>query len=260
MTDISFMRRNRTPRHSNQRRARRGDRGATMVEAAFVMPVFIVLIFGIFEFSGYVMARTGAGAAVKGGTRLAIVAGNDSMADRQILLRIATEGSGIQQDDIQQVIIWHAAAVGESPPTSCLAATGFRTTISGCNVYNDPQDASNGAFAKARLPLTTDTTPAATMSQNYADYWFGCDTSTSDGLAASSNKLDCGWEPHTRRILEQSPTYTCSGASDPKCAPTDLIGIYIKVQHSFYTNFFRSQPAVLTSESVSAIEPQGYDK
>jgi hypothetical protein len=235
-------------------RRRRDDRGSTLVEAAFVMPVFILMIFGIFEFSGMVMARTGSGAAVKGGARMAVVAGSDAMADQRILLRMAKDGSGVSQDTVTRVVIWKASAAGESPPGNCLSSA-VSLTSDLCNVYVDPQGVG-GAFTRAKLPMTPDgqvPTPAN------ADYYFGCDTSTGPGALDAPHKLDCGWEPHSRRIITQSPAYTCQGANDPKCRPTDLIGIYIQVDHKFYTGFFGSN-ALYSNKTISAIEPQGYDK
>ncbi len=185
-------------------RRRRDDRGSTLVEAAFVMPVFILMIFGVLEFSGVIMTKTGANAAVKGGTRMAIVSGNDAMADRNILLRIAKDGSGISQDHIDWIKIWRATSTDTSAPASCNSATH-------CNFYNDPQDSTQGAFHLASFPQTADGDP---VTAGNSDYYFGC-TGPSDPNAGV--KRDCGWPPQDRRILEQSPIYTCSGTNDPKC-------------------------------------------
>ena len=238
------------------RHRRRDDRGSTLVEAAFVMPVFILMIFGIFEFSGAIMTRTGENSAIKGGARMAVVAGNDAMADRQILLRMGKEGSGISQDHIDQVIIWHVTvnpATGKftnpTPPASCPKG-------SGCNLYANPQTPATGAFARAALPMSV--SPSLATSDN-ADYYFGCDTSTPQGIIDSASKLDCGWEPPKRRIAERSPSYTCTSNSDAKCAATDLVGISITVTHQYYTGFFGKQ-VTLTMQTIAAIEPQGYDK
>ena len=227
------------------------------------MPVFILMIFGIFEFSGYIMARTGANSAVKGGMRMAIVQGNDPMADRNILNRMIKEGAGIQQDEITQVVIWRASNTSEGPPGGCTAlTTSFHTGIwdngddstPTCNVYNDPTDPTNGAFTKAKLPLYTGTGSAPSSTANY---WFGCDGTTAPG--GSATKYDCNWAPAHRRILEKSPDYHGSCSGNRICQPTDLIGVSIEVKHHFYTGFFGSYRTV-ESHSVAPIEPQGYDK
>ncbi len=256
---------------SRNGRRNRNDRGATLVEAAFVMPVFVLVIFGIFEFSGNIMARTGANAAVKAGARMATVQGSAPMADRAILNRMANEGAGISQDHIEQIVIWRvngnspSDARQKTPPAVCTnAASGFRIAISAsatgghpCNVYNDPQDTGAGAYKRAKLPLTTDTDPPASpLTSSYADYYFGCD-SVNDS-ANVPNKLDCGWEPTTRRQIEKSPTHV-GGCTGNVCNPTDVVGIYIRVRHENYTGFFGTGVTV-ESSTYAAIEPQGYDQ
>ena len=109
------------------------------------MPVFILMIFGVIEFSGVVMTKTGANSAVKSGARMAIVSGNDAMADRNILLRMAKDGSGISQDHIDWIKVWRASSPDASTPGTCNASTH-------CNFYNDPQDSTQGAFHLAKLP------------------------------------------------------------------------------------------------------------
>lgn len=219
------------------------------------MPVFILMVFGIFEFSGAIMARTGENSVIKGGARMAVVAGNDAMADREILLRMGKDGTGISQDHIDRIVIWRITfgANGKpqntTPPSSC--ANG-----SGCNIYLNPQDVGTGAFALAAKPLSV--APATPNSSN-SDYYFGCDTSTAQGVIDAAHKVDCGWEPHSRRILEKSPTYTCTSSTDPKCATTDWVGIAITVTHEFYTGFFGKQ-TTLSMQTIASIEPQGYDK
>ena len=192
------------------------------------------------------------------------------MADRSILSRMLAEGAGITQDHIEQIIIWRVRQSErrdhnqQTPPDACLNAyslTAGRVDVTSspnhpCTVYNQPQDASSGAFAKAKLPLTTDEKPTAALSSSYADYWFGCD-STNDATNVG-HKLDCGWEPGDRRDVEKSPTHI-GACTNRACDSTDVVGIYIRVNHSNYTSFFGAskQFKVIT---FAAIEPQGYDE
>jgi hypothetical protein len=208
---------------------------------------------------------------------MATVQGSNPMADRAILNRMATEGAGISQDHIEQIIIWrvdnpaNASDNQQTPPQACLDAystSSGRVDVTSspdhpCTVYNQPQDPSGGAFAKARLPLTTDETPTATLTPSYADYWFGCD-STNDSVNAG-HKLDCGWEPgeptgypEGRRDVEKSPTHI-GACTNRACDSTDVVGIYIWVNHSNYTSFFGASKQVKVT-TFAAIEPQGYDE
>lgn len=234
------------------------------------MPVFILMIFGIFEFSGLIMTKTGESASVKGGARMAVVAGNDATADQAILLRMSKDGSGFSQDKINQVIIWRVDFGSDgkptkdtaTPPQACIDATGFRTSVTAwhCNVYNDPQNPTYGAFAKAALPLST---PPTAPTGGNSDYFFGCDTSTGSGAIDAMHKLDCGWEPQTRKIYETSPDYTSCQPNNPghdsKCGSTDWVGIYINATHNYYTGFFGKQ-ITLGNQTIASIEPQGYLK
>lgn len=255
----------RRMRRTNRRGTthRRDDRGATLVEAAFVMPVFVLLIFGIFEFAGATMAKTGTSAAVRGGIRMAVVQGNEHNADREILRRIEKEGAGVSQDTIKKIVIWHAMGPNEDVPVGCTGAGGVSDggtdAYGACNVYLNPQGAS-GIFFKADLPAAT--TPAQVNDSNYSDYYFGC-TGPSD--LGASHKFDCAWPAQNRISSEPSPTITCSNYTPPskpadlRCLHTDFIGVYVEVQHDFYTGFFGTSTPV-KEKVVAAIEPQDYAK
>ncbi len=61
------------------------DRGAVIVEAAFILPILFLLIFGMIEIGGALKSYSSAANAVRAGGRMASVAGNDAMADQLIL-------------------------------------------------------------------------------------------------------------------------------------------------------------------------------
>lgn len=244
------------------RRNRRDDRGATMVEAAFVTPVFVLVLFGVIEFSGYVGAATGANAAVKAGARMATVQGNNGLADMHILRRMEREGAGMvaSNDVIQEIKIWHASSRDEDPPETCNASTE-------CNHYQDPNQ-PGGAYELAGLKTTledSDGSGPAPMDTNHADCYFGWGTGITDagGCSDAGTRLDGGWPAPHRRILEKNPnTSGCPSPPQPsqpsQCDTTDLVGIWIKVRHDYYTGFF-GQSVTVTSKTVAKIEPQGYD-
>lgn len=235
-----------------------------MVEAAFITPVFVLLLFGLFEFSGYVAAATGANAAVKAGARMATIAGSDAMADRSILNRMNREGAGLvaSNDVVEAIKIWDADTRGEDPP----ADSQCNITGGTCNLYTNPNQgpasASSGAYILAALPLTGDSDPTAIMAPNYADCYFGygwgLDADASGTNCLESDRLDQGWPTKDRRILEKSPNHkgACPGR---QCDTTDMVGIWIKVRHEYYTGFF-GKSVTVTSKTIAKIEPQGYDK
>ena len=53
----------------------KGCRGATLVEFAMVLPVFVLLLFGIIEFGRYFFVQHTLQFATREGTRLALVGG-----------------------------------------------------------------------------------------------------------------------------------------------------------------------------------------
>lgn len=240
------------------RRRRRDDRGVTLVEAAFITPVFMLMIFGIVEFSGYVMSRTSANAAVKAGTRASVVWGNKSMADREILKRMSQEGAGLVagNDVIDEIKIWHADGFGDKPPEVCDESTE-------CNWYENPNQ-PGGAYKLANLMTTEEA--GQSMNRQMADCYFGF------GAGLESNGSECtdegyredsGWPTGDRRVLEKHPDHsgTCIDPDDghDMCASTDYVGIWMKVTHHYWTGFF-GNAVTFETQAISKIESQNYDR
>ena len=82
------------------------ERGAVMVEMAIVVPVFILLLFGMLEFGLAFKDKLAMGHAVSQATRDAAVRGNEDTADKEILdafeagLAAATSIDAVQYVDI----------------------------------------------------------------------------------------------------------------------------------------------------------------
>ena len=77
------------------------------------------------------------------------------------------------------------------------------------------------------------------------------------------------WPPKSRNIREPSETLSCpsprptrpqvAAGADPRCMDTDLVGIYIEVEHKHYTGFFGNMTTI-TDSATAKIEPQEYAK
>jgi hypothetical protein len=233
-------------------RAARGDRGAVAVEAAIILPLLFLLIFGMLEIGSALKSYSGASNAVRAGGRMASVAANDADADQQILERMAGEATGISAGEIQYIVIWHASANGERPPPACLpAAQGAPNTssvgvsdggpavnaVGACNIYHRPAD-TGGAF-----DLATGKGP------NPAAFYFGCSSP-----AQGTTKLDCNWPGRDRKVTvtpRTAPTPP-SGQRSP-----DYLGVYIKAEHDYVTGVL-GDTLTITDASVNLLEPQGY--
>ena len=201
------------------------------------MPIFVLFLFGIIEFSGFLLTKEGTTNTAQAGARMASVEGNDAMADQQILARMADEAGGIPNGEIKQIVIWHASSASDSPPASCTAtgstgvSDGGTDNVGACNVYNSPQ-ASGGAFELAK--------------GSSASSYFGCPNPASPG-----SYLDCQWPGVNRKVAQQKPGVGTGNAT------TDYVGIYVKALHNYYTGLFGSAVTV-TDQSIGKIEPQTY--
>ncbi len=225
------------------------DRGAALVEAVFVVPVLIFLIFAIIEIGGVLKSYSGAASAVRLGGRSASLAASAPMADAQILAIVADQAATMGNEDIELVVVWHASGPGDLPPAGCLPSnTSTPNTatvgqagspaygIGACNAYVAPSMAG-GAFAMAKG-----------TAQEPATYYFGC---AGPDDPAASHKLDCNW-PGSTRVVLTSPR----GSSNPHS--TDYVGLYVRARHGYYTGIVGTS-VTITDQSITLIEPQGYD-
>jgi Flp pilus assembly protein TadG len=107
------------------------DLGATLIEAAYVIPVFFLLVFGIMEIGLYMNDDLAVGHSVRSGSRMASASGNDPLADYGVIQSIRKEISALDRDKIEAIVVYKANGVGEDPTPSCqvAAVTGV------CNFY-----------------------------------------------------------------------------------------------------------------------------
>ncbi|QXC62715.1 pilus assembly protein [Aquihabitans sp. G128] len=159
------------------RQRARDNRGLAVVEAAFITPVFFVMVMGIIEFGLTMNDYLALANTVRAGTRVASASGNDVYADYGILRAVARESAAIPKGSITRIVVYKAAAFGEEPTSTCQAGSpsaGVGTAKTGaCNVY------TTAAFAKTKDK-------------------FGC---------VSTENLDRYWCPTTRKV-----TLTSGGA------------------------------------------------
>jgi Flp pilus assembly protein TadG len=112
-----------------------GDRGAALVEAALVSPIFFLILFGVLEFGGafrdYLTVRN----ASQGGARAGAIAGNDADADFKVVNAVRTDAAAMPSSQVLRVVVYHAADPTDDVPAACTtASTGIGSPTS-CNVY-----------------------------------------------------------------------------------------------------------------------------
>ncbi len=211
-----------------------------MVEAAFVMPIFVLFLFGIIEFSGYLLTKEGTTNTAQAGARMASVQGNDAMADQQILARMADEAGGIPNGEIKQIVIWHASSATDTPPAACTATGSSGVTDGGtddvgaCNVYNDPQ-APGGAFDAGQERHARPPTSAALQA-----------------AGPLQDRLQVAGRRPQERAAEARHRAPATHATTP-----DYVGIYVKALHRYYTGLFGSA-VTITDQSIGKIEPETF--
>ena len=159
----------------------RAERGAVGVEAALILPIFLILILGIMEWSLVMRDQVAVGSAVRTGVRTAsIPPAPDATGFTQATAdAIQRAGSAMPKDNIQYILVYQANAKGfplpEGNETMTCAGAGNtcvrhewndardkfgRTTgtwdvalVNTC--VGDPDAQAVGVYMKARHPMVT---------------------------------------------------------------------------------------------------------
>ncbi len=209
------------PRHRGvrvRREERRGERGTALLEAAFVTPLFFMLIFGIMEFGFLFRNYLTVANTTREGARTASVSGSAPEADFLTLRTIehAFDAWGIS--NVEFVVIYHATGPDDSVPDACKLGP-----VAGvCNYYRPSE------FQLGLVDASGDPTP-----------YFQC------GPAS----VDRHWCPSDRQTgltdVSPDPAYGNGPA---------YIGVYVQAEHRYLTGFFGSTTK-LTDDRIIRIEP-----
>jgi hypothetical protein len=122
-------------------RAAADDRslGAVLVEAAFVTPIFFIMVFGLIEFSLAMNDNLALASTVRSGTRVASASGNDVYADYGIVKAIARDSAALPRNQIKMIIVYRASQFGAGPSADCLKGIPQDPlgdpAADACNVY-----------------------------------------------------------------------------------------------------------------------------
>src|SRR5262249_7376870 len=115
---------------------RRRERGATLVEAAIVAPLFFMLIFGVVEAGWDFFKRDSTTNMSVVGARAGAGSANDSLADYNVLQAVKGASAGISQSAIKVIVVYRATSASDTVPSACKAASVTNTsTTRGCNRY-----------------------------------------------------------------------------------------------------------------------------
>jgi len=114
-------------------RGRGGERGVSVIEAAFVTPVFFILILGVFELGLVMNDQLAVANTVRAGARTASATGNDPYGDFQTLRKISRESAALDRSSIEHIVIYKATGFGDGPSATCRSGTPVTGV---CNVYD----------------------------------------------------------------------------------------------------------------------------
>lgn len=150
-----------------------GDGGAVVVEAAFVLPIFMFLVFAIIEGGLLLRDDLAIAAMTTEAGRSASVFGNDPHADYGILQQLKTSAHAINVNQIERVVVFKATGSGDTLPPGCISGTP-QTGADACNVYEpswltstQPTDFGCGATSPARYYCPTDRKIAVLSPPDY---------------------------------------------------------------------------------------------
>jgi hypothetical protein len=156
----------------------RSDDGAAIVEAAFITPVLMFLLLGVFESSFTFLDYLTTGNAGRGGVRTAAIAGNDGTADYDIVQGVLRNSFALKGGDLLEIVVFEATGPASTAPAGCAGGVASAGGVR-CNVYLPSDFAS-----PVTDPLTYGCGPAA------KDRYF-CPTSRKTALQGANGPP--GW-------------------------------------------------------------------
>lgn len=109
----------------------RSERGAALIEAALVTPVFLMVVFSLFEFGLLFRTKLTVENASREGARAASIQGNDAEADYYIVRTVEHALAAIDLQQLQYLVVFRATGVDDSLPAAC--ATSSQAGL--CNRY-----------------------------------------------------------------------------------------------------------------------------
>jgi hypothetical protein len=199
-------------------RERGRERGAALIEAALVTPIFFLLIFGIFEFGLLYRNSLTTNNAAHQGVRSASVGGQRPESDYLVLRSVEHGIQAMGLGNLDFVVVFRASGPDDTVPAACLVAS--QTMVSG-----NPAAPACNRYVASDFALEIDDTS-------------GNDTGN---FRCSSTSVDRYWCPVDRE------TSIAVGV--------EYIGIHIQTSHDYITGLFGGTKT-LTETRILRLEPE----
>lgn len=215
----------RHPAWISRVRARaRNSRGAALIEAAILTPIFFTLVFGVMEIGLAMNDYLALSSSVKAGARMASATGNEPKADLYTMLNIARESSAIDRDDIVRIVIYKPQGFGEGPSDTCKSGT---PQPGECNVLVADD------LRKAEVQVKEETEALAEgRAPDPSKIFYGCKISSPDRH----------WCPTSRKVTQ--------AGTGP-----EYVGVWVRVEHKWVTKMFGTAKT-MEDQSVIRLEPR----
>lgn len=115
----------------------RADRGAALVELAFVLPLLCVLVFGTTELGLAWVGQNRVAGAVAHAARVGATVGGRVEADRDILLTLQVSLPADQLANLDRVVVYNAVDPSGAVPEACTKVAGSSSEVgtTTCNTY-----------------------------------------------------------------------------------------------------------------------------
>ena len=199
------------------------EAGASVVEAALVLPLFVLLIFSIIEAGSMFLNLSAVRTASREDAREASAAASSATADQTTLIA-SMKSLGQLSGSLEGIIVFKAENVSSVVPQQCLDALANGTA--GVNIA-----------AASPLPAIKCNVYLATQIRNPEITKFGASTSNSDPAFWDSH-----WAP-----IDRNEVLT------PTSSP-DYVGVFVKVKSAGATGLLPKRD--MTAVNIFQIEPQ----
>lgn len=126
----------------------RGDRGATMIEFALVVPLLLLLAFGTAEMGLAWVTNNRVEGSTSTAARIAASSGSLAEADRSVLQSLKSSLPQEQLNRLDRVVIFKPSGPNGGVPSGCIKAVGSTSQVGvngSCNTYA-------GATLRAAIP------------------------------------------------------------------------------------------------------------
>ncbi|MEM7340088.1 MAG: TadE family protein [Actinomycetota bacterium] len=193
------------------------ERGATLVEAAFAAPIFLVIVLSLIELSLVAHNTIEVSDVAQRGVRAAGVYDSQRHADHEVLDAVTRTFGRIGTSDIDYVVIFRIESVGDEMNPQC--------HVTSVSLASDPQRPCN-RYAAADLARPYVEADGVTPTPH-----FGCGPSS----------LDQFWCPADRQT---------SVAGN-----LDLVGVHIAATHRYLTGVIGATRGI-SGLAITQVEPR----